>query len=443
MKKIISVLSSIMICFSLGGCKDTKTSGEVYFLNFKPEIAEVYKKVADEYEKETGKKVKIVTAASGTYEQTLKSEIAKANPPTIFQVNGPIGFKAWKDYCADLSDTKLYDILSDKSLAIEKDGGIYAIPYAIEGYGIIYNKAITDKYFSLPGKKTAMSSMNEINSFEKLKEVVEDMQTKKEELGIQGVFASTSLGSGEQWRWQTHLANVPFYYEFSKKNPDGDTITAGVESEEIEFEYETQYKNLFDLYINNSVTDKKLLGGKSTSDSMAEFALGRCAMVQNGDWAWAQINEVDGNTVKAENIKFLPLYMGFDGEENQGLCIGTENYLAVNDKVSDELKNNSADFLEWLFTSETGKRYVTEELGFNSPFTSFDESELASDPLAAQVNEWINSGKHNIEWTFLSFPSEEFKNYFGDALLQYSQGNADWEHVKETVREKWKSEFIK
>lgn len=443
MKKIISVFLSILTFFSLAGCKSSETAEDVYFLNFKPEIAEVYKKVAEEYEKDTGKRVKIVTAASGTYEQTLKSEAAKANPPTIFQVNGPIGYKAWKAYCADLSDTKLYDLLTDKSLAIKNGDGVYAIPYAIEGYGIIYNEEITDKYFALPGKKTSLSSMNEVNSFAKLKEVVEDMQANKTALGIEGTFASTSLSSGEQWRWQTHLANIPFYYELSEKNPDTDTVTAGTETEEIEFKYAENYKNLFDLYINNSVTDKKLLGGKSTSDAMAEFALGKCAMVQNGDWAWAQISEVDGNTVKSDRINFLPLYMGFSGEENTGLCVGTENYLAVNDKVSDEAKNESIAFLEWLFTSDAGKKYVTDELGFNAPFTSFGENETAKDPLAKKVNEFVNSGRKNIEWTFLSFPSEEFKNRFGDALLQYSQGNADWASVKSAVVENWKTEFLK
>ena len=443
MKRIISSFICATVLLTFSGCGDNKKTSGVYFLNFKPEIAEVYKKVASEYEKETGKSVKIVTAASGTYEQTLKSEIAKANPPTIFQVNGPIGYASWKEYCTNLNDTVLYEKLSDKSLAIKRDGNVYAIPYAIEGYGIIYNSEITDKYFSLPNKKTSLSSVEEINTFDKLKEVVEDMQAKKEELGIEGVFASTSLGSGEPWRWQTHLANIPFYHEFHEKNPAEDTVTTGVETSNVEFKYSDKYKNIFDLYINNSVTEKKLLGGKTTSDSMAEFALGKCAMVQNGDWAWSQIKEVGGNTVREENIKFLPIYMGFKNEEKQGLCIGTENYLAVNDKASDEQKAESIAFLEWLFTSETGKKYVVNELGFNAPFTSFEENDKTSDPLSRQVSEWAESDKDNIEWTFLSFPSEEFKNYFGDALLQYAQENSDWENVKKTVIEKWKSEHDK
>ena len=128
-------------------------TGEVYFLNFKPEVAEVYQKIADAYKKETGNTLKVVTAAAGTYEQTLKSEIAKSDAPVLFQINGPIGYQNWKDYTADLKDTELYKHLSAKSMAVTDAGGVYGIPYAVEGYGIIYNNAIMDKYFATDGAK--------------------------------------------------------------------------------------------------------------------------------------------------------------------------------------------------------------------------------------------------------------------------------------------------
>ena len=150
----------------------------------------------------------VVTAASGTYEQTLKSEIAKADAPVLFQINGPKGYASWKDYCKDLKDTEIYQHLTDKNLAITSGDGVYGIPYVVEGYGIIYNDAILQKYFNLPDKGTSFTSMDEIRNFDSLKELVEDMTAKKEELGIEGVFASTSMTPGDDWRWQTHLANI-------------------------------------------------------------------------------------------------------------------------------------------------------------------------------------------------------------------------------------------
>lgn len=452
MKKIISFLTAAAVsisCLTLSGCmakengadggKDQIKEETIYYLNFKPEIAEAYEEIAKVYKEEKGVNLKVVTAASGTYEQTLKSEMAKSQPPTIFQINGPKGYANWKNYCMDLKDTKLYEILKDKSLAVTVNDGVYGIPFVVEGYGIIYNAQIMDKYFSLNDKKVNLNSTAEINSFEKLKAVVEDMTRLKNQLGIEGVFGSTSLKSGEEWRWTTHLANIPVYYEFK----DGNIDLTSDQTKEISLSYGKNFKNIFDLYINNSVTDKKLLGSKSVADSMSEFALMKCAMVQNGNWAWSQIKNVSGNKVKEQDIKFMPIYMGNKGEETQGLCIGTENFICINKNATDEQKKASADFLYWLFSSDAGKKFVTEKLDFITPFETFDETEVPNDPLAKEVVRYMN--KENtvtIPWNFTVFPSQNFKEDFGSALLSYAQGKTDFESVKKSVVESWKKESL-
>ena len=443
-KRIISYflsIVSVLSCLSLAGCGEKGNKNQVYLLNFKPESASAYEELADKYKEETGVTVKVVTAAANTYEQTLKSEIAKSNAPTIFQLNGPIGYESWKDYCLDLKDSKLYSYLTDQSLAITEDGGIYGIPYAIEGYGIIYNDAIMRKYFALPNKKTNLNSANEIKNFSQLKAVVEDMTANKEALGIKGVFASTSLATGEDWRWQTHLLNIPLYYEIIEKGEDTDAALALLDAKEITYKYSKNFENIFDLYINNSVTAKTLLGSKSTADSMAEFALGEAAMVQNGNWAWSQISGVKGNTVKEEDIKMLPIYSGITDEESQGICIGTEGFLAINKKASKEQQDESLKFLEWLFSSEIGKKYVTEKLGFITPFNTFSETELPNDPLAKEISRYMaDTSVKNIPWSFTAFPSEAFKKEVGSGLLDYVQGEKSWDDLKKTITDKWKSE---
>ena len=442
-RKLLSLLIAFVCsisCLSLASCGE-KDKSQVYFLNFKPESASVYEELAKKYEEETGVKVKVVTAAANNYEQTLKSEIAKTAAPTIFQVNGPVGYDAWKDYCLDIKDSKLYSFLSDKDLAIKEDDGVYAIPYVVEGYGIIYNDAIMKKYFALKNKKSNLSSAEEIDSFDKLKTVVEDMTANKETLGIKGVFASTSLSTGEDWRWQTHLLNVPLYYEISEMGEELDATLSLLEANEIEFKYVDNFSRLFDLYIDNSVTAKTLLGSKSVADSMAEFALGEAAMVQNGNWAWSQISGVQGNTVKEEDIKMLPIYIGVEGEKGQGICIGTENYFAINKNVDEESQKASLAFLEWLFSSETGKKYVTEKLGFITPFNTFSENELPNDPLAKEIAKYMKDDSlKNIPWAFSAFPSDAFKREVGSALLDYVQGEKKWDEFKKTVADKWKSE---
>lgn len=442
---LVSTVLAFTACSKKNNNKENSTNPAsnsanvtVRYLNFKPEVADIYKEIADEYEKETGVKVVVETAANNEYESTLTAKMSTKNAPTLFQINGPKGLANWKDYCADLSDSELYKHLKDKSLAVTSSNGkVYGIPYVVEGYGIIYNKEITDKYFALDNKSTDFKSMEDINSFSKLKELAQDMQKNKEALGIDGVFASTSLKSGENWRFQTHLANVPLFYEFTKNKVD---LTSNNTSK-ITFEYADNFKNIFDLYLNNSTVDKGKTGTKTVSDSMAEFALEKCAMVQNGNWAWSQISKVSGNKVKEDNIKFLPIYTGIEGEESQGLCIGTENYFAVNSKASKEEQQAAKDFIYWLYSSEQGKKFVSEKLGFISPFDTFDDTEVPSDPLAKEVKNWMDKQSvTTIPWYFTVFPSQTFKDNFGSSLLKYAQGNKTFDEVKADAIADWEKE---
>ena len=435
MKK--TVLGTFFMLAAVTSMFAVKKNGTVRYLNFKPEVASIYQELAEAYEKETGVKVIVETAANNSYESTLTSKMATKQAPTLFQINGPRGYANWKNYCADLSKTELYKHLSDKSLAITSGGKVYGIPYVVEGYGIIYNSAITDKYFALPNKATKYKSMDEVKNFAALKEVCDDMQKNAAALGIKGVFASTSLKAGEDWRWQTHLANLPVYYEFKNNKID----LASDATKKINFQYDKEFKNIFDLYLTDSVIPAKNVGIKTVDNSMAEFALEECAMVQNGNWAWGQISGVSGNKVKAENVKYLPIYTGVDGEESQGLCIGTENFFCINKKASKADQEATADFIYWLYSSATGKKYVTNKLGFIAPFDTFSDSERPTDPLAVEISKWMSKpGITSVAWNFTLFPSQTFKDNFGASLLRYAQGSKTWAEVKESVVSDWAKE---
>ena len=434
MKRLMPILLCCVMAVGMSGCAKEDDEIVVRYLNFKPEVADVWEEIAEKYTAETGVKVEIISSPSNGNEQTLKSEIAKRNAPTIFQINGPVGYETWKNYCVDLTNTDLYSWVADKDMVITgEDGGVYGIPYVVEGYGIIYNDAIMQKYFSLPGKATTYTSMDQVNNFQKLKEVAEDMQLHKDELGIQGVFASTSFMQGEEWRWQTHLLNLPIYYEYKDKD--------ATNLDELSFSYSKNFQNIFDLYINNSTINKTEVGTKTVNDSMAEFATGKCAMVQNGNWAWSQISSTEGNVVKEEDCKYLPIYTGASGEENQGLCIGTECYLAINSLVSEETQQASIDFVEWVFGSEIGKDYVTNQFQFITVFSTFSEDEVPSNPLAKEVYRSINDiERYSVSWNFTTFPSQEFKDGVADRLYNYCIDKGTYSEVQSYIVKEWKAQ---
>jgi raffinose/stachyose/melibiose transport system substrate-binding protein len=430
----IVLIALVAVFGTLTGCSRGSGAGKVYVLNFKPEIDQQWQEVARQYTAATGVAVKVVTAAGGTYEQTLRAEISKSDPPTIFNINGPVGYQSWKNYAADLKGTKLYEWLGDKGLAVSgPDGGVYGIPWTIETYGIIYNDAILRRYVALPNRATAITGAADIKNFATLKAVVEDMQRNRAALGIAGAFASTSFAAGEDWRWQTHLANLPIYYEYRDKKA-GDAAA-------IDFSYAPYYKNIFDLYINNSVSQKAMLGNVTVDMSMAEFALGRAAFVQNGNWGWGQIATVQGNTVAAADVKFLPVYTGVPGEESQGLCTGTENFFCINSKSSAANREASIAFLEWLFNSPEGKRAAIEQFGFTAPFTTFGADERPADPLAREMFRYIdNPAITSVTWNFVSFPSQAFKDELGAALYQYALGTKSWDALVSETKANWAAE---
>ena len=440
MRRTTSIVAAVAAAaVSLGGLaacsssSDKKDDGKasVYYLNFKPEAEKAWKKVAAEYKKKTGVEVKIRTAAAGNYEQTLKTEINKSDAPTLFNVNGPIGLKNWEKYASDLSDEKFTKDLTKKDLALKgEDGKIYGVPFTTEGYGIVYNDAIMKKYFALPDAKA--KSVDEIKGFDKLKEVAEDIQAKKDQLGIKGAFASTSLASGEDWRWHTHLANYPLHYELKDaKAKDADTLKGT---------YLDNYKKIFDLYLKNSTVSPSEASSKSVSDSMSEFARGQAAMVQNGNWAYSQISKVNGNTVKPDDVHFLPIYVGAKGEDKAGIAIGTENFLAVNAKASKASQKASVDFANWLFTSSEGAKLVSEKLAFIAPFEAF-KSLAPADPLGKEVAETMNKKDVDpVKWDFTVFPSKEFKDGLGQHLAQYAAGKEKWSDVTDYFKNEWKTQ---
>ncbi len=405
-----------------------RLQGQGLHLNFKPEAADQWAALAKEYTKEKGVDVKVQTAASGTYEQTLKSEIAKTEAPTLFQVNGPVGYQNWKKYTADMSNTDVYKELTNQDVALKDGDKVVGVPYVMETYGLIYNKDILNKYFALDGAKA--TSMDEIDNFDTLKAVADDMQARKDELGIKGAFTSAGFDSSSDWRFKTHLANLPLYYEFKDDNVTEQPAT-------IKGTYLPNYKKIFDLYITDSTTDPTQLSAKTGDDANSEFALGEAAFYQNGTWAWTDLQKAG---MKAESVGMMPIYTGVKGEEKQGLATGSENYWCINDKASDADKKATEDFLSWVITSDTGKKAISQDMGFTTPFKTFDDVKF-DNPLTEAAVEDQKSGTTQVSWNFTMMPSEEWKNKVGQALLEYAQGTGKWDAVKTAFVDGWASEY--
>ena len=431
MKKLVAtLLTGVLAASMLVGCGGNKTEetkaasgeattegGSVYFLNFKPEQDEAWQNLAKVYTEETGVPVTVVTAASGNYETTLMAEMGKEDAPTLFQVNGPVGLANWKDYCLDLAASDIYsEIISDEYVL--KDGdAVLGIAYLIESYGLIANVDLLAE---------AGYTVEDIQSFEQLKAVVEDITARKDELGF-AAFSSAGMDGSSDWRFKTHLANLPIYFEYQE---DGITSTDAIKGT-----YLDNYRAIWDLYINNSTCDPAELAAKTGDDSRAEFTNGEAVFFQNGSWEYGAVSEALGD----EAITMLPIYVGLGDEANQGLCTGTENYWCVNNEASEEDIEATLEFIHWCVSSDKGTTAMANDMGFVIPFTNAKET---PNVFVKQDAANLEAGKTPVAWNFASMPSEERKNVVGTALTAYAadQTDANWDAVVAAFVDNWAAE---
>ena len=390
--------------------------GQVYYLNFKPEQDEQWQALAKSYTEQTGVPVTVVTAASGTYEETLTAEIAKDEAPTLFQVNGPVGLANWSDYCYDLTGSEILSNLTSDSFALKNGDEVAGIAYVIESYGIITNVELLEK---------AGYTTDDIKSFEDLKKVAEDITARSSELGF-SAFTSTGMDGSSDWRFKTHLANLPIYFEYQE---DGISDTKAIKGT-----YLDNYKQIFDLYINNSTCSPKELATKTGDDAENEFAEGKAVFFQNGSWEYGNLI---GKGMTDDQLKMIPIYIGVGDEANQGLCTGTENFWCVNNEASEEDIEATLTFINWCVSSDEGTQAMAD-MGFTIPFKNAKEN---PNVFVQQDAAYTAEGKVPVSWNFTTMPSETWKNGVGAALTEYAAGTGEWDAVVTAFVDGWATEY--
>ncbi len=415
MKRLLSLLLTfvLILCF-FAGCGKSKKEGTVYYLNFKPEQDAAWQALAKKYTEQTGVKVTVVTAAEGKYQETLIAEMDKTQIPTLFQVSGEVGLESWGDYCLNLKDTAVYKELVNDDFALYDGDEVKGIAYVYEGFGLIVNKKLLAK---------AGYSTDNIKSFADLKRIAEDITSRKEQLGF-SAFTSSTLDSSSSWRFTGHLANIPLFYEFEKDGVKGQPA-------QIKGTYLENYKNLWDLYINNSTADKNAI--TTPVNAADEFVKEKGVFYQNGTWAYNDIKAIGD-----ENIGFIPIYAGVR-DEKQGICCGTENYWAVNKEASEEDIKATLDFLNWVVTSEEGTTALASDMGFVSPFK---KARNVDNVLANIMNRYVAEGAYNVSWAFNYTPNvDTWRSDLVSALAAYSAGSGSWDDVKTAFVDGWKKQY--
>ena len=421
MKKLLAMLLAVAMVLSMAVMVSAEETGSVYYLNFKPEFDGALQELAATYTAKTGVQVKVVTAASGQYSDTLTGEMSKSSAPTIFNIGNMAGLEDWDDYALDLTDTAIAaELNTDAFNLYNAEGELKAIPNCYESFGIIVNTKLLEK---------AGHSLDEIVDFASLKAVADDIHARAGELGFDA-FSAAGLDGSSSWRFSGHLANMPLYYEFrdNEVTEMPATITGA---------YMDNFKNIWDLYINDSAADATSLTTSTGDESKAQFIEGKAAFYQNGTWEYAGL--IDGGMTDDE-LAMIPIYCGVEGEENAALCSGTENCWAINAKASQADIQASIDFLVWLVTDPDASATYVAQLGA-VPFKNCPDS---TNKFIVDGNALLSEGKYPVTWAFNYTPNvDSWRATVVTALANYSadQNDANWAKVVEAFVDGWAIEY--
>ena len=412
MKKTIALLlACLLIVGMFAGCgPKTEDKASVYYLNFKPEFNDALTELAAKYTEKTGIEVKVVTAASGDYNKTLTSNIKDV---TIFNIGNAAALADWDEYALDLTDSAIAKELTTNDFNLYNAAGeLKAIGNCYESFGIIVNTKLL---------KDAGYTLADITDFATLKAVAEDIHSRAAELGFDA-FTTAGLHSDSSWRFSGHLATLPLHYEGVKGSVA--TITG---------EHLDKFKNVWDLYINNSAADPATLSGDPTTS--AEFKAGKAVFYQNGTWEYAGLIEAG---MTDDQLAMIPIYCGAATDKNAALCSGTENCWAINAKASKADQKASIDFLVWLVTDAEASKVYVEQLGA----VPFKNCPASTNKFVADGNALLAAGKTSISWAFNYTPNvDSWRATVVSALAAYSAGTAEWSKVVEAFVDGWAYEY--
>lgn len=421
--RLVSVLMVSVI--ALMGCSASKEEGSdskdqvvVDIFQFKVEIKSQLEDLVKVYEKENPDvKINVKTVGGGSdYGASLKTKFSSGEEPAIFNIGGPSAVEEYRDYLADVSDTEAVKIALEGTLnTVTEDDEVLGLPINQEGYGLIYNKRIFEE---------AGVNPDEIVTYADLEKAVESLDKQKEELGIDAVFA---LAAKEKWVIGNHLANIFFAPEFNN-----DALEA-YEADTIPFEKGDEFKRHLDL--ESKYSAQPILSLDYSQQVEQLFSLEKVAIIQQGNWVYNSVYDMDSDL--AENgIGIIPVPVeGFEGS----IPAGVPSYWAINGKNDEKVVQASKDFLDWMYTSDTGKNAILEEFKFIPAYEGYDTSKIA-DPLSQTIYEYASEGNTIAGWVFQGAPTGWSEQVLGAHLQKYLSGDITWEKMIAEVQEKWEVE---
>jgi raffinose/stachyose/melibiose transport system substrate-binding protein len=400
--KTASVLTLIIaaVCTTLSCSKKTNTTS-IELFSTKGENVATLQKLADKFTAEKNGSIKITIISPQDASTVLRSRLTKNDIPDMMAIGGDSTYTELasagvlenlsnEPFIADIQENylqMLYDVNKDTSKTA------YAVPYAANGSGVLYNKTLFQKAgISIPKTWDDFTA-----DFDKLQKA-----------GIKPV----ELTFMDAWTclptWNS-MAPVLQPKNFTDNRRSGKTTFAATHREILE-----KY-----LVILGKASGDYM--GTSYNDGNKNFAEGKAAMMINGNWAIPEFTKVNPD-IDVDMFAFPATNNPAENTVTSGIDVA----FAVS--AASPNKKASEEFLAFLVKPENAQFYVDEQFAFPAVKG------------ATQNNKTVNGVKDDIAAGKVSnFPDHYYPSGFDLAsilsqfALNYKNGMDNETNITQTL----------
>ncbi len=338
--------------------------GKLTIFQSKTEIMDALNRCAEDFSSETGIEVEVWETTGDNYFTDLKTDLSTEAGPTLFSLAPGSESVQMADYLADVSDVSFIDKVS-AGMADEVNGKVVGIPYTLEGFGLVYNESLAD-----PSKLTSTDAL--ISYLE-----------EQNAAGINGLGLSQ-----EDYFLIMHILNTPFAVQ-----ADPDAYLTSVLDGSVRMIDEkafTEFASVMEAIRTNCTNPADI----TYDNNCGDFATGKTAMIHQGNWCYSMFADYDVDF----NMGIAPLPLC--GNNKVAVSVPAAWYINV-DAPAEEQASAKA-FLNWLYTSETGKNYLMNEFGFVPVVEGMTSDKL--DPISSSVAAAAAAG-NTIPWNMANWPA--------------------------------------
>jgi raffinose/stachyose/melibiose transport system substrate-binding protein len=374
------------VCVALGlslmvlaGCAKKQSDGDkLIIFQSKVEITTQLEAAARAYQQEKGVEVEVWSTTGDDYFLQLRNRLATNQGPDLFNLRTDAEIGQMANYLEDIGSVSVTGNIAGDLLG-KSNGKVIGIPYTVEAFGFVYNKSLIDA--------------SGITGYDSFTAMLREQKAK----GINGAGLSQ-----EAYFLIGHILNTPFAIQ-SDVTGFIDRLNKG----EVKMADTPEFQEFARFMVairDNSYNPLELNYDRECGD----FATGKTAAIHQGNWCYSMF--------ASYNVNFEMAFMPFPLAGNDRIAVGVPSWWCVNSQTSDAKKQLAKDFIEWLYTSETGQKYLYDEFQFIPVVSGANAGSL--DPLSADVSRYASSGKI-IPWAFNFWPAGIIEVHLAPVAQQF------------------------